>query len=75
MGGEDDVDSSTGRGSGDSGCPLRSQAFAMGGFDSRDYSFADSRSYHSSHSQGREANSPERLIVDEKSPFHSPIWL
>jgi hypothetical protein len=50
--GEDDVDSSAGRGVRDSGRPLRPQAFAMGGFDSGAYSFAHILSYHSSHGKG-----------------------
>jgi hypothetical protein len=49
---EDDVDSCAGRGGRDSGSPLRTQAYAMGGFDSGAYSFAHILSYHSSHGQG-----------------------
>ena len=61
--GEDDVDSSTGRGGRDSGGPLPPPAVAMGGLDSRAYSCAHDLSYHSSHGQGREASPSEGLIV------------
>jgi len=67
---EDDVDSSAGRGGGDSGRPLRPSAFAMGGLDSGAYSFAHNLSYHSSHGQGREASPSERLIAGVTSPLH-----
>jgi hypothetical protein len=67
---EDDVDSSAGRGGGDSGRPLRPSAFAMGGLDSGAYSFAHNLSYHSSHGQDREASPSERLIVGVTSPLH-----
>ena len=71
VGSKDDVDSSVGRGGRNFGCPLRLQAFAMGGLDFGAYSFAHNLSYHSSHGQGREASPSECLIVGVTSPFHS----